>query len=89
MLNKYKTASQQYKSPTCVCKTLLLTMQAAHFFTPLSPSWAALVDCVQIHVVHLPVCCVVCCPEKEMSCYSHMIAFSVVYCNVIYQHCMS
>ena len=53
----------------------LLTMQAAHLFTLPSPARAALIDCVQIHVVHLLVHCVVCCPEEETFCYSHMIGF--------------
>lgn len=53
-------------------------MQTAHLITPLSPARAALIDCVQIHAVHLPVCCVVCCPEEERLCYGTMI-FSYYY----------
>lgn len=57
-------------------KMLTLTMQTAHLFTHLSPTRAALIDCVPIHTVHLPVHCVVCCPEGEKLCYSYIIGFS-------------
>lgn len=57
----------------------LLTMQTAHLFTLPSPARAAIIDCVQIHVVHLPVHCVVGCPEKEKFCYSHRIVWKLHY----------
>lgn len=59
-------------------------MQTAHLFTLLSPARAALIDCVQIHAVHLPVHCVVCCPEEERVCYSHIIRFSGSYIMGLY-----
>lgn len=54
-------------------------MQTPHLFTPLSPPWAALVDCVQIHAVYLPICCVVCCPEEEKCCESRTIGIAGSY----------
>ena len=48
---------------------LILTMQTAQLFTLLSPARAALIDCMHIHAVHLPVGCEVCCPEKKKLCY--------------------
>lgn len=48
-----------------ILKMRLLTMQTADLFTHPSPTRAALIDCVQLHTVHLPVHCVVCCPEEE------------------------
>lgn len=55
---------------------LMLTMQTALLFTHLSPTRTALIDCVPIHTVHLPVYCVVCCPEGENLCYCHIIGLS-------------
>lgn len=57
-------------------KMRLRTMQTADLFAHPSPTRAALIDCVQIHTVHLPVHCVVCCPEEEKFCNSHSIGFS-------------
>ncbi len=43
---------------------ITLTMQTAHLVTHLHPARAALIDCVQIHAVHLPVHSVVRCPTE-------------------------
>lgn len=58
------------------CKMLLLTVQTSHLFTHPSPARAALIDYVKVHAVHLFVRCVVCCPEEEKFCSSHIRRFS-------------
>lgn len=45
--------------------TYALTMKTAHLIFLLCPSRTALIDCVQIHAIHLLIRHVVCCPEEE------------------------
>lgn len=58
------------------CKMMLLTVQTSHLFTHPSPARAALIDYVKVQAVHLFVRCVVCCPEEEKFCSSHIRGFS-------------
>lgn len=44
---------------------LILTVQTACLFPPLHPSWAAPVDSLHLHTIHLSVHCIIACPGKE------------------------